>query len=149
MMNESDTKAMIQRHEGFRNHVYKDSIGVLTVGYGHALHEGSTMPRSLLEDLFEYDYAIAEHGYNQLGLELDDVRRAALIDLIFNVGLAGVKRFKKMLLAIAQGDYETAADEIEQSHYYYQVGNRAKEITHMVRTGTAYVSGISTVPCVP
>ena len=51
MLNEEYTKNMIKKHEGFRDYVYKDSVGVLTGGWGHAFHEGSRLSKKIAEIL--------------------------------------------------------------------------------------------------
>lgn len=126
---------MIKKHEGLSLKVYKDTMGVLTVGYGHALHEGSRIPADVAERLFREDYVIAERGYQSLELRLDPVRRAVIISMVFNLGLAGVKKFKKMLAAIRNHDYELAALEMLDSKWASQVKRRADTLAVMMNTG--------------
>lgn len=134
-MNDSEIQKMIERHEGRREKVYKDTVGVLTVGIGHALHEGSEVPREVVDILFEIDYNEAVEGYDFFVLDLDPVRRAVVIDMIFNMGAGGVSKFKKMLYALRHKDYDKAAAEMMNSKWYYQVGNRGIELVGMMRTG--------------
>ena len=134
-MTPNEIRKMIKRHEGYRDKVYKDSLGNLTCGYGHYLAEGSEISKSIADELFTTDMINAFADYYRLGLELDSVREAVLIDMIFNMGLAGVRKFKKMLMAIAEKDYFSAADEMEKSLWAEQVGIRATELSHMMRTG--------------
>ena len=42
---------------------------------------------------------------------LDDERQYALLDMAFNLGIAGLLKFKKMLIAMARGYFEDAAKE--------------------------------------
>ena len=67
---------------------------------------------------------------------LDPVRQRALINLTFNIGIEAVLGFHKMLSALIQQDYETAAKELLFSRYAVQVGARATRLAHMLRTGT-------------
>ena len=62
-------------------------------------------------------------------------QQAALLDFRFNVGPAGFRRFKKMIQALDEGDYERAADELLDSRYANQVGNRAHKIAGLIRNG--------------
>jgi len=62
-------------------------------------------------------------------------RRYALIDFVFNLGVGGALKFKKMRAAIEAGDWDRAADMMVQSKWYSQVGNRAKEVVGMIREG--------------
>jgi len=139
-MTPNEIRKMIKRHEGYRDKVYKDSLGNLTCGYGHYLAEGSEISKSIADELFTTDMINAFADYYRLGLELDSVREAVLIDMIFNMGLAGVRKFKKMLMAIAEKDYFSAADEMEKSLWAEQVGIRATELAHMMRTGLTETS---------
>ena len=46
-MTNAEIVAQLKRHEGLRLEVYEDSEGVLTVGYGHALHVGSRISKGV------------------------------------------------------------------------------------------------------
>lgn len=134
-MSYSDIADMVKRHEGYRDRIYKCTAGVLTVGWGHAFQEGDEVPAPIIERLFYNDISNAYAAYNSLGLNLDTVRKAVVIDMIFNLGLAGFKRFRNTIAAIRAGDWNRAADGILASKYAKQVGNRAKELAEMMRTG--------------
>lgn len=134
-MNHIDITDMIRRHEGFRDKIYKCSAGILTCGFGHALHEGSYVPSDIAERFFNLDMKETLDNYNHLGLTLDSVRRAVVIDMLFNLGAVKFSRFKKMIAALRLGHYQMAADEMVDSKWYGQVGNRAKELELMMRTG--------------
>lgn len=66
---------------------------------------------------------------------LDDERQYALLDMAFNMGVAGVLKFKKMLIAMACGYFEDAAAECLDSKYAKETGQRAKRIAETIRTG--------------
>ena len=128
-------RKMIQRHEGFKGEVYLDHLGNPTIGYGHCFAVGSKLPNDILEAIFDYDFKLAEQGYTTLDLELDDVRKGALIDLIFNMGLPRLKNFKLMLAALKRKDYLRASEELKCSRYYSQVPVRAEEIRKIILNG--------------
>ena len=67
--------------------------------------------------------------------ELDEVRRSVLIDMAFNLGIAGVMKFKRMLRHLAEGHYVLAAREMKDSLWAKQVPRRAKELIRMMQTG--------------
>ena len=69
---------------------------------------------------------------------LDEVRRKVCIDMAFNLGLGGFSKFKNMIRALAAKDYQKAAREMENSVWYRQVGDRAKRLVRMMRTGQDY-----------
>ena len=58
-----------------------------------------------------------------------------LVDMCFNLGLSGLKKFTKMLTALEAGDFDTAADELLNSRWDGQVGRRARENAAMMKSG--------------
>jgi len=70
--------------------------------------------------------------------QLDDVRAKVVIDMRFNLGAAGFRKFRKMIAALERDDYDTAADEMVHSVWHQQVGERAKRLERMMRTGEDY-----------
>lgn len=138
-MEDSEIKSMIQKHEGYRDRVYLDSLGVPTVGYGHALHVGSRIPFKVAALLFEQDYKGALSDYEILiknyNLKLNPVRRAVLIDMLFNMGLLKVYGFKKFLAALEAQVYSKAAEEMLDSLWAQQVGKRAIKLSKMMEAG--------------
>jgi len=135
-----DTANLIKRHEGFVPKVYRDTAGVLTVGWGHALTEGSAFPKTACEALFDADMARAQSQYEilarELGVALDPVRQAVLVNMLFNLGPGGVRKFKSMLDRIKQAQFTGAALEMLDSAWARQTGARARELAEMMRTGT-------------
>lgn len=66
---------------------------------------------------------------------LDDERQYALLDMVFQLGIGGVKKFKKMLMAMACGYWEDASKECLNSKYAQQTPKRAKRIAETIRIG--------------
>ena len=129
----------IKRHEGYRDTVYYDSVGVPTVGYGHALLEGSRVPAVVADILFEQDFNDAVKDYtilaNRWGLELNPVRRGVMLDMLFNLGVSRLVKFQKFLTALQVKNYDKAADEMLDSKWATQVGKRAEKLSEMMRRG--------------
>ena len=136
-MNDKQVKIMIQNHESCSFKVYLDSLGNPTVGFGHHLYVGSTINYKIAKELFEMDWDETVKAYYSLNLLLDPVRRAVVLDMIFNMGLQGFKTFKKMIVALRHGNYQKAANEMIDSQWYEQVGYRAKKLVEMMRSGEA------------
>jgi len=138
-MNDKEIMDMIKSHEGYREKVYFDSVGVPTGGYGHAFLEGSRIPGIVADILFEEDYKSAMSDYEILakrhGLELNNVRRGVIIDMLFNMGIVRVHKFRKMLLALSIGDWSKAALEMLDSKWARQVGNRSTYLAELMRKG--------------
>ena len=138
---DDDIKAMIIGHEGVRNRPYKDSLGLWTVGVGHLIGDGKSLPKEMdrkfsdseIAEMFEMDYAkhkkIAERtpGYN----EANRAGQGAMIDLGFNMGKWWPK-WPNTSKALKAGDFDAAARGLEDSKWYTQVGNRAKTIVSLI-----------------
>jgi lysozyme len=142
--NEKKLRKMLSRHEGNKTAVYRCTAGHLTVGIGHKLIGNELdgafvgMPFTVeeVERLYQEDLADAKGCIALLGLgDLDDVRRAALIDMAFNLGCGGLRGFKNALDAIRSKNWERAAREMLKSKWAGQVKGRADELAAMVRTG--------------
>ncbi len=131
---------MIKRHEGNRlkggrHFAYRDTMGKLTIGYGRCLDDIGISEDEALA-LLENDLIAAENAVESLSLgELGEARRAALVDMAFNLGAAGLGKFKLMLEALRQGKWDLAAVEALDSDWADQVGKRAEEIARIIRTG--------------
>ena len=67
--------------------------------------------------------------------DLTQPRRDAMINLCFNLGLTRLRGFVKALEAMSREQYDVAADEFMDSRWASQVGDRAIEVTELIRTG--------------
>ena len=67
--------------------------------------------------------------------DLDQVRQEAIVNMLFNLGLPTFLAFKKTLKFLAENKYSQAAEEMLDSKWARQVGDRAKELAYMVETG--------------
>jgi len=136
---------MIKRHEGKRNAPYRDSLGLWTVGYGHLIGDGRSLPAEWnrtfsdqeIDALFAQDYAKHKQAAERIpGFEkANDTGKAAIIDLTFNMGPAWFRRFPNASAALARGDFETFANEMQNSLWFRQVGRRGPTIVAMLRSG--------------
>ena len=70
--------------------------------------------------------------------KLDDIRTKVVVDMRFNLGAGGFRQFKKMIAALAAGDYKAAAAEMVDSKWYRQVMTRGTRLAQMMRTGEDY-----------
>jgi lysozyme len=134
-MTENEIKKMIQRHEGYRPYIYYDSLGYPTGGYGHAFLDRSPLSHDVAVLLFEDDFNQAKKDYEKLGLDLDSVRKAVIIDMLFNLGLIRFRSFVKMIDALKAEDYLLAAKEMIASRWAEQTKSRALELAAMMRNG--------------
>ena len=126
----------LKRHEGFRKHPYKCSTGHLTIGYGRNLEDKGINKREA-NTLLQNDIQSAMNGAKNIFHfdRVNNARQAVLINFVFNIGETTARKFKKMIKAIQEEDYEQAAEELLNSRYAQQVGKRAEELAERLRTG--------------
>ena len=135
-MDNVKASAYIRRYEGFSKRPYKCPTGHLTIGYGHNLENGISENVALF--ILQEDLTRAERAVKNAfpwWWKLDAARQFVLVDMAFNMGLAGLKGFKKMLTAVEHGDYQTAAKEMLASKWAAQVGRRAAELSKIMKKG--------------
>ncbi len=100
-------KNRIKKHEGFRNKVYKDTLGKRTIGYGHLCVEDwweddKEYPDAQLDRIFDKDFDKAKDGASKLyeGCEISDTAKGVIIEMVFQLGTTGVSKFKNMWKAL-------------------------------------------------
>jgi lysozyme len=146
-----DLKEMIRRHEGKRLKPYLCPAGKQTVGYGYNFDD-NTLPPEILSFMHLYGRITEEMAEELLDRSIEsatwqcrdlypgfdgypEARRFALVDFVLNIGAGGARKFKKMLSAIKEGNWQKAADKMADSLWFRQVGERGSEIVGMVRVG--------------
>lgn len=129
----------IKEHEGFRDKLYLDSEGNLTGGWGHHFYVGSRLPAEACEILFKMDMATAMIDFTKIAPEyrknLCTARARVVVEMIFNMGLQKVLQFKQMWIAVYDKNFERAADEMLDSKWAEQVGQRAIKLAETMRKG--------------
>lgn len=147
---------MIKKHEGVRTKPYKDSLGLWTVGVGHLIGDGKTLPpewnRELsmaeVDKLFYEDYmshkkaAMKIPGYNLMNAKA----QGALIDLTFNMGNTWFKKWPNFVKNLSEGNTVGAAASLEDSNWYKQVKGRAVTIVSLIRQGASNAMGMTSTP---
>lgn len=135
----------LKRDEGCRLIAYKDTVGVWTVGYGHAhVAPGTVWTQEKAEEVLKQD--IIEHNA-QLAAAipwingLDPVRRRVLQNMAFNLGVGNAARgtgllgFKNTLEFVRTGQYAKAAAGMRASKWAKQVKGRAVRLAAQMETG--------------
>jgi lysozyme len=122
-------------HEGFRSRLYHDSHGNLTIGYGCNISSGISIDEA--EALMREHYKSVINGllFQEWFNDLSANRQRAMAEMAYQLGWAKVKRFRKMLAALALKDYEQAADEMLDSLWAQQTPVRAKHCAKLMRAG--------------
>jgi len=127
---------MLKRHEGIRLKPYRCTGDRLTIGYGRNLDDkGISLAEAdlmLMADISECEQDLSTFPWWD---KLSDNRKAVLIDMRFNLGGAGLRQFKSMLVCIACGDFNCAAVEMLDSRWARQVHGRAVELSNLMRAG--------------
>ena len=146
----------VKQHEGVKPKVYRDSGGILTVGVGFNLNrQDSTqrlkevganyvkiksgqasltdeqMSKLLIQDLTtaQKDAVTLVQNWNALPTSVQGV----LIEMTFNLGKKGLSEFKNFLGYINTQNFDKAADEMLNSSWARQVGNRAKTLSGIIK----------------
>jgi len=141
-MSYSDLKARIKKQEGFVPKIDKDSLGFATIGYGHLVletdrfKEGVTYKKKDLEEVFDSDFNTAKSNANQLieGLPIHHQAKCVIIEMVFQLGIGGVSKFKKMWKALKQNDYQIASEEMLDSKWAKQTPKRAEELSIVMKS---------------
>lgn len=130
-------KNLIMKHEGYREFVYTDTTGHLTIGFGHNLEaRGLSVPLSsaVLDDDINYWVMKLTQSIGFFDT-LNPARKSVLIDMCHNLGVNGLLEFRDMLDSLLKKDYEQAAKDMLASKWAQQVGHRALENAEIMKTG--------------
>lgn len=137
--------AQLKIDEGLRLVAYKDTVGVWTIGYGHAHVAPGTVwtqeraEAQLIEDVLEHNAELAAALPWVSGL--GPVRRRVLQNMAFNLGVGsaatgkGLLGFKNTLELVRTGQYDKAAAGMLNSKWAKQVGNRAVRLAKQMKDG--------------
>ena len=142
-------KKEIQEHEGFRDTIYSDSLGFATIGWGHLVKDtdhfekGVAYSKEELQEVFDKDFDLAWDNANSLVKErltntdfqlLDIDRKMKVISIFcnmcFQLGKAGVGKFRKMFENIAKLNFEGAKLEMLNSRWAKQTPSRAEYLSN-------------------
>ncbi|MCI0560948.1 MAG: glycoside hydrolase family protein [Nitrososphaera sp.] len=125
------------RHEGLRLKPYKDTVGKLTIGVGRNLTDKGISLREahvLLENDID-EVVTSLNARLPWIVSLAPSRRDVLYNMAFNLGVAGLLKFKVTLANVKNGEYKLAAVNMLKSKWASQVGRRAEELAQQMRTG--------------
>ncbi|EMR6006996.1 glycoside hydrolase family protein [Escherichia coli] len=122
--------------------VYKDSLGLDTIGYGHLVLPGENFKNGLTEEQAEQllikdaqaAYNDAKSIYEQFGMTAPVQVQRVLWMMVFQMGKAKVLKFKKAMTALGNADYKTAGKELRDSTWYKQTTSRAEKMARIVES---------------
>ena len=98
-------KDRIKKNEGYSVRPYQDQLGFHTIGYGHLITEKerkyyiNKFKKKHFDDLFEIDFKKAYKQYKKNFSKKGHTtsEKELLIEMLFQLGVSGVSKFKKML----------------------------------------------------
>lgn len=145
-------------HEGLVLTVYKDTLGIDTIGIGRNLKDRGISKEELdymdipnMDVVYEHGITEADARYlalNDIAIvenelcrvhkcveDLDSVRQLILMDMAFNMGVPRLCKFKLMWNAIHEENFEAASREMLDSRWARQVGGRARKLSDAMKAG--------------
>jgi len=129
-------KKRIKKNEGFSLKPYKDQLGFTTIGFGHLVlpKEQYLIKKSIskkkLEKLFINDFNKALSDFNLKLRPFTYNRKDSelLIEMVFQMGLSRVLKFKKLLYHMNKRKKHLVCFEMMRSLWYKQTPNRVKNL---------------------
>ena len=125
----------IKQHEGYVGVVYKDSLGIDTIGYGFAIKD-LELDKDICDIIIERKVnalndmvKIKFSWYKYMPPEIQDV----VMEMCYQLGVGGFSKFKKTISYLQNKQFKDAAEEMLDSLWAKQTPNRAKELSNRVK----------------
>jgi lysozyme len=132
-----DLLTQLHRDEGLRLKPYRDQVGKLTIGVGRNLDDVGISEQEadllLANDIHAATVSLESAFPWTAGL--DEVRKGALLNMTFNMGIHGLSEFRDFLNKMQAGDFRAAAGAMLDSLWARQVGARAERLSIQIETG--------------
>lgn len=148
--------------EGCKLTIYRDTERKWTIAIGHLISNNPNIPKTqaialldkelnrstqgritpseqsylFTQDLAAVQTGIAHSSFYSVYQGLDQVRKNAIQNMCFQLGVLGVSKFRKMWAALARQDYQAAYKEGLDSTWFKQTPNRARRVMTTLRTGS-------------
>ena len=121
----------IKKHEGYVASVYKDSLGIDTIGYGFAIKDlqldediCDMILERKLKDLND-SIKIKFDWYKYMPQEIKDI----VTEMCYQLGVTGFSKFKKTIAYLQNEEWKNASIEMLDSRWAKQTPGRAKELS--------------------
>ena len=125
----------IKKHEGYVGVVYKDSLGIDTIGYGFAIKD-LELDADICDIILERKLKDLEHRiklkfdwYKYMPQEIKDI----VTEMCYQLGVTGFSKFKKTIAYLQNKEWKNASIEMLDSRWAKQTPNRAKEMSNRVK----------------
>ncbi|ELY4576851.1 glycoside hydrolase family protein [Cronobacter sakazakii] len=111
---------------------YKDSLGYPTIGYGRLLKSGESYPNGITpeqaERMLEEDISTAKSAVRSIGLDLPADWQDFMIIMVFQLGLTGTLKFRKMIQSLRVKNYKEVIVQVKDSLWYRQTKSRVDQM---------------------
>ena len=125
----------IKKHEGFVPTVYKDSLGIDTIGYGFAIKD-LFLNQDLCDLILERKIThLLERvnkkftWYKYMPPAIQDI----VVEMCYQMGVYGFSCFKKTIAYLQDKKFKEASIEMLDSRWAIQTPVRAKELSNRVK----------------
>jgi len=125
------------KQEGLRLKPYRCTAGKLTIGYGRNLDDNG-ISQDEAEIMLSNDIrAVKVAVYSALPwvYSMDENRQMVILNMAYNLGIAGLLEFRRFLHSAEFREYQTAAKRMLESLWATQVGNRATYLAKVMESG--------------
>ena len=136
----------LETDEGRVDEIYLDHLGYPTFGIGHLITDndpesdwevGASIDTVRVHEAFESDIEGVLSDCTRLYKDFEDLPEEAqrvIANMMFNMGLTRLSKFKGMKRGVDARDWNAAADEMVDSRWYNQVTNRANRLVERMRS---------------
>jgi len=125
----------VKLSEGFRDRVYKDTLGIDTIGYGFAIKD-LVIDEDIAEMILRRKLEKLVEDTNRRFSFLKDLPEQAqdvIYEMCYQLGITGVSKFKKTLAYLENFEYKMASKEMLDSKWARQTPNRAKKLSDVIK----------------
>ena len=145
-MNIEQLRKELERDEGVKYEVYLDHLGYPTFGIGHLITDddpecgasvGTKVDSDRVQEAFETDVETVLSDCERLYVQFEHLPEEAqliIANMMFNMGYTRLSKFKGMKRGVDARNWESAADEMVDSKWYYQVTRRADLLVVRMRS---------------
>lgn len=136
-MNIQRLRQQLIKHESIELKPYRCTSDKLTIGVGRNIEDRGISHETAMQMLDE-DIDICVNELQQTISYWNDLPsrvKEGLINLCFNMGISRLMAFKKTFGFLRESMFDKAADELLESRYANQVGQRAIDVADMIREG--------------
>ena len=133
-------KESLKKQEGYEPRVYKCPNGFDTIGYGFAIKDlfmDEEIADLILDKKIRGILARiqGDEDWDSWFFDKQEPVQDVLVNMIFQIGFSGVKKFKKTIKYIKEDNFLMAAEEMLDSKWARSDSpNRAKELSEIIKS---------------